>query len=86
MNETTQAAIDDGGPAYPMPSGPEPRDKSTTHYNEGMSLRDWFAGQALVGLIANDSASANNTHSQDARFCYGAADAMLAARKAVPHD
>jgi len=37
---------DDGGAAFPMPSGPEPRVNATTHYNEGMSLRDWFAAHA----------------------------------------
>jgi len=33
----------DGGPAFSMPSGPEPRMNSVTHYNEGMTLRDYFA-------------------------------------------
>jgi hypothetical protein len=42
--------IDDGGPAYPMPSGPEPRVDTFTHYNEGMSLRDHFAGLAMQGM------------------------------------
>lgn len=42
----------DGGPAFPMPAGPEPRVNTATHYNEGMTLRDWFAGQALMGIMA----------------------------------
>lgn len=42
----------DGGAAFPMPSGKEPRVNETTHYNEGMSLLDYFAGQALVGMLA----------------------------------
>jgi hypothetical protein len=45
--------IKDGGPAFPMPSGPEPRVNDTTHYNEGMSLRDYFAAAALNGLLAS---------------------------------
>ncbi len=43
----------DGGPAFPMPSASEPRQNETTHYNEGMSLRAWFAGVALQGLLGN---------------------------------
>ena len=34
-----------GGPAFPMPSGSEPRVNQVTHYNEGMTLLDWFAGE-----------------------------------------
>lgn len=36
-----------GGPAFPIPS-----DGMTAGHN-GMSLRDWFAGQALAGIMAN---------------------------------
>ena len=42
---------DNGGPAYPMPSGPEPRVNSTTHYNEGMTLLDHFAGLAMQSIV-----------------------------------
>ena len=36
--------IDNGGPAFPMiGEGP-----NAPHFAEGMSLRDWFAGQALA--------------------------------------
>lgn len=40
---------------------------------DGMSLRGWFAGQALAGINANTAADA-------AALCYAIADAMLAAR------
>lgn len=63
----------DGGPAF------------LTHAafgnSPGLSIRDWFAGQALVGYLA--------AHTGDQRFpekawvvekCYGFADAMLAER------
>ena len=30
----------DGGPAFPL------------YEEDGMSLRDWFAGQALAGILA----------------------------------
>jgi hypothetical protein len=50
----------------------------------GMSLRDWFAGQALSGQLANryqDQCS----EGQHARRAYDIADAMLAARD-TPND
>ena len=42
---------DDGGPAFPKPAV----DLGTTFEcgRNGMSLRDWFAGQALAGTLAN---------------------------------
>ena len=64
--------IDDGGPAFPMSCT---RDGYMPNVPEGMSLRDWFAGQALAGLLANVS------NQVDARVAYAIADAMLAARK-----
>lgn len=39
------AKIDNGGPAFPV------LDLSKTQ-ERGLSLRDWFAGQALAALIA----------------------------------
>ena len=47
MNE-----LKDGGPAFPVPSedsGP------------GMSLRDWFAGQAIAGFACPDESTAVET-------------------------
>jgi len=38
----TPKSIDDGGPAFPLP---------TPHSDEGMSLRDHFAAKAMQGLI-----------------------------------
>jgi len=59
----------------------------------GMSLRDWFAGQALAGELASQD-ERNDAHGgrgtgictdeympQQAARCYRIADAMLAARK-----
>jgi hypothetical protein len=48
----------------------------------GMTLRDWFAGQALMGLMASRNPLTPRFHStDDAAYVYGVADAMLAARE-----
>lgn len=44
----------------------------------GMSLRDWFAGQALIGLLANSTV--DMSYEQIAVCCNKHADAMLAER------
>lgn len=72
---TTQ--IEDGGPAFPCPI-----DADGGWYNKeanGMSLRDWFAGQALVGTLAFPQFQ--GSFSDNAEDCYKWADAMIAARK-----
>lgn len=52
----------------------------------GMTLRDWFAGQALAGIAANAAFSVKTKRFGDpkticAKAAYEFADAMLAARK-----
>jgi hypothetical protein len=49
----TRTAHNDGGPAFAgvtkkVEHGGPHGDKEQITYNEGMTLRDWFAGQALV--------------------------------------
>lgn len=72
----------DGGPAFAH-SGTD--GFPATLPQPGMSLRDWFAGQALVAvmdLCKTDSRNANETISEMfARKAYLMADAMLAARE-----
>ena len=72
----------DGGPAFPATV----YDKAQHLWYEvpGMSLRDWFAGQALAGLAACPTTSLNNgmrgknTSTGHAALAYEMADAMLA--------
>lgn len=47
MNE-----IEDGGPAFPTDQSPS---QEYTDIKGGMSLRDWFAGMAMQGMM-NSSA------------------------------
>ena len=61
----------DGGPAFPVKW-------QNGEQQSGMTLRDWFAGQALVGYVAY------NPDSRDvdlACVSYATADAMLAERE-----
>ncbi len=65
----------DGGPAFPF----SPNDHSTARMtSNGMSLRDWFAGQALAGLCAYNESAEPKVYAITA---YCLADAMLEARK-----
>ena len=78
-----------GGPAFPI--------SDTFHPDyTGMSLRDWFAGQALAGELATmfsiDRVRAMAKVAKEDRIsesevlagmCYAYADAMLAARKEI---
>lgn len=68
----------DGGPAFP--GGELLFDDCKTPYQIGMSLRDWFAGQAISGAVANEDYA--NQPKIYARAAYKLADAMLAAREA----
>lgn len=67
--------IDDGGSAFPRAGFSDGDQGVLDDGDHGMSLRDWFAGQALIGLAGQDS-----SWSQIAKGAYIAADAMLKAR------
>ena len=74
---TTQ---DDGGPVFPVTHEQE------LYGTSGMSLRDWFAGQALAGLLAGGFADTVPHDSPDggstaAAFAYQYAHAMLKERQ-----
>ena len=68
--------IKDGGPAFPRV--PFDVNDYTGDGSPGMTLRDWFAGQALAFL--SDPASSGETN-YTARYAYAIADAMIAARE-----
>lgn len=48
---------------------------------EGMTLRDWFAGQALIGLARSEHFESNLKLDVLAKFCYEYADSMIAERE-----
>jgi hypothetical protein len=87
----------DGGPAYPCKITPSSADeikamrdetglsmadaKELASNHTGMTLRDWFAGQALVGLLSFcGTASFGNAANSTVIRSYEIADAMLAER------
>ena len=65
-------SIYDGGPAFPCPD--------TENYDgeAGMSLRDWFAGLAMQGMLASGQVVLNVPGE-----AYEFADLMLKAKKEV---
>ena len=74
-----------GGPAFPL----EVKNDDGTYFaiETGMSLRDWFAGQALIALLSQRSTLIDNLGhvfpSEKEPVCRAAfafADAMLASR------
>jgi hypothetical protein len=75
--------IKDGGAAFPL-STVDPFDRSVTTC-DGMTLRDYFAGLAMQGLLAQSGGTARPSDvGLGAEYAYAMADAMLKAREAEP--
>ncbi len=68
----------DGGPAFPI-------EMTGTPYAPGMTLRDWFAGQAMAaayaGCVGARPDEGQTWAEMVSRECYEISDAMLAARR-----
>jgi hypothetical protein len=65
-----------GGPAFPQ------NDASVNRINnlDGMTLRDYFAGQALVGIMANSRIDTEKENRFYAVLAFDYADEMIKAR------
>jgi hypothetical protein len=81
--------IDDGGPAYPSrppmaritADDPQSFELVRTSF-DGMSLRDYFAAQAISQMISLSQDRYGGWSTENvAAGCYSLADAMLSARK-----
>lgn len=84
--------INDGGPAFPFSR--EWTDVSGNHNREecdGMTLRDYFAAKALMGMLASpellqvvtsSQVAGGNVFERMALKSYDIADAMIKAREA----
>lgn len=68
----------DGGQAFPHL---QPTDPQFAYSENGMSLRDWFAGQALAGMLANPALDRSYAMNLDSA-AYLIADGLIAAREA----
>ena len=80
---------DTSGPMFPTPR--QERNDGPVWMEPGMTLRDYFAGQALQGVLANPhvavaaDAPAGTTHEQAVvQAVFALADAMLAERRKEP--
>ena len=82
-----------GGMAFPVPEYWDEGKRTYIEYpwDKGMTMRDWFAGQALKGLMSNPGGPiqangvngwgyVNCTPEQVAEICATQADAMLTER------
>lgn len=83
-------AVTDGGTAFPSLVRFDQFDECAGKYRDeyaphgGMTLRDYFAGQALAGIYANSREDyAATTRKDRAVEAYRCADAMLAERAKV---
>ena len=88
--EMEMANIEDGGPAFPSFGGLQAdcfgaaanTGYEVTDYVGGMSLLDYFAGQALVGILSVHDIDLTRTSDDGfATDAYSLAVAMLAERK-----
>ena len=76
---------DNGGPAFPAPVDVK-TDFSLRDVTSGMTLRDWFAGQALAGILGSgdflspEGLFMENGAGAMSQAAYLLADAMLAER------
>lgn len=74
--------VGDGGPAFPFGQVSETTGRPINGYhNDGMSLRDYFAGQALMGLLSGQYAEQGQHNLFEVpNEAYYIADAMIAER------
>jgi hypothetical protein len=74
------SAPNDGGSAFPHPGYHGVDGKFVDVPHVGMTLRDWFAGQALAGFCANPVGISNWSPDGIAQDAYKIADSMLVER------
>ena len=60
-------------PVFPTPAG--------TQHNDGMTLRDYFAGQAMAAIITSVYCTPETIYTEVSSRAYAQADAMLKARE-----
>lgn len=68
-----------GGAAFPVDTHAD----SPLHAETGMSLLDWFAGQALCGIMANSIPGSHHNPEETVRDAYHRAGLMLQERDRI---
>ena len=69
-----------GGPAFPLVIDFE----TGVEWHKGITMRDYFAAQALMGMMASRNPNSPRFDpDDDATYVYAVADAMLRARGSV---
>lgn len=74
--------MNDGGPAFPAPEyliNKEVDQKTILRLDmtRGMTLRDWFAGMALQGIVSDSPTTGEWGEERMASYAFQLADAML---------
>jgi hypothetical protein len=73
-------SVKNGGPAFP--GEPEMRFGESNEYNQGMTLRDYFAAKELTNMAGQIAVcDIHDAYARIANHCYRMADAMIAARE-----
>jgi hypothetical protein len=76
--------INTNHPAFPVQAYPGDASNPKVRPNTGMSMRDYFASNAMTGLLANpEEISLNAPVEEIADFSYKLANAMLVRREKV---
>lgn len=73
----TDNKINDGGPAFPKTCE---FDNNGNAMPDGLTKREWFAGQALVGYLSEGTVRSHDLgtyKTQLAKYCFECADAMI---------
>jgi len=73
QEEQSMTQIDSGGPMFP----------NSSIGCHGMTVRDWLAGQALMGYLASSGPDLDKRPDFAARMAYEYADAMITRRRAT---
>lgn len=75
--------IDNGGPAFPRSFSEDHARTEMEYAAPGMSLRDWFAGQIITGILLSpgqNGAEAQKRADVAAAWAYELADEMIKKR------
>lgn len=70
--------MNDGGPAFPRPVSVKPDGEIWNYGQEGMTLREWFAGLAMQGMCSGKAWPADSDMPEIARRAVAMADVLLA--------